>query len=245
MIQLMMESTDTHGNHLTIDEMTNQAFVFFLAGFDTSASLMCLATHVIATDEEVREKVLAEIEEVSNKLEGREPTYEAIRDMPYLDAVLDETGRMYPVAVFLDRVCVKDFELPPAEPGAKPVKMRPGNQVWFLPSGLHRDPKYFSDPDTFKPERFLNEHIPQNVYIPFGVGPRICIGNRFALMETKVMLYYLLKRCVIGPCARTTVPLEFSKSLMQPIPLTGYWLKFKTRDDYQTANGHVPNGTSS
>ncbi|XP_076625091.1 cytochrome P450 9e2-like [Colletes latitarsis] len=238
MIQLMMESRDSNGRELTIDEMTSQAFVFFLAGYDTSSTFMCFVLYAIAAHPDVQARMREEVEEVARKTDGQ-PTYDAIKDMVYMDAVLNETNRLYPSALFLDRVCVKEFELPPATPDSKPVLMKPGESVWFLPLSFQTDPKYFSDPLKFKPERFLNNEVSQKVYVPFGLGPRVCIGNRFALMETKIMLYYLLLRCEIEPCAKTTLPITFSKKNITISVDNGFWLNFKARKNIVPSQ---PNG---
>ncbi|XP_076293752.1 cytochrome P450 9e2-like [Lasioglossum baleicum] len=241
MIQLMMDSRDKDGKRLTVDEMTNQAFVFFLGGFDTTSTMMCLVGQVIATNPEIRSKVLLEVEEAHRKMAEGQPTYDVIRDMAYLDAVIDETLRIYPIASFLDRICVKEFELPPAKPGAKSVTVKPGESLWFLPNGLHHDPKYYKDAENFRPERFLNGEVSPNTYMPFGVGPRVCIANRFAMMEAKILFYHLLRNCVIEPCEKTTVPLKFSEKSFAVVPPTGYWLNIRTKEDESVANGHVAN----
>ncbi|XP_076625050.1 cytochrome P450 9e2-like [Colletes latitarsis] len=240
MIELMMESRDSNGRELTIDEMAIQAFLFFLGGYDTTSRFLCFAAHVIAVNPDVQAKLRAEIEEVARRTNGQ-PTYDAIKDMAYMDAVLNETNRLYSAPAFLDRVCVKEFELPPATPDSKPCVIKPGAIVWFLPFSMHRDPNYFPDPLKFDPTRFMGRDVPQNVYIPFGLGPRVCIGNRFALMETKIVFYYLLLRCELEPCAKTTIPMRFDKSIFLPTPETGFWVQIKTRKTapVSRANGVV------
>ncbi|XP_076646547.1 LOW QUALITY PROTEIN: cytochrome P450 9e2-like [Halictus rubicundus] len=179
------------------------------------------------------------------KIAEGQATYDVLKEITYMDAVIDKTLRMYPVIAFLDRIRVKEFELPPAKPGAKPVKVKPGESLWCLPIGLHHDPKYYKDPENFRPERFLNGEVPPNAYLPFGLGPRICIGNRFAIMETKILLYHLMKSCVLGPCEKTTVPLRFSPKTVMILPLTGYWMNIRTKKDESKANGHVSNGRTN
>lgn len=242
-IQLMMDSRDKDGKRLSIDDMTNQAFVFFLGGFETTSTMLCLAAQLIATEHEIRKKLLAEVEEARRKIEEGQPIYEVIKDMVYMDAFLDETMRMYPIPTFLDRVCVKEFELPPAKPGAKPVQVKPGDVLWFMPAGMHYDPKYYPDHDVFRPERFLNGEVLPHTNIPFGLGPRVCIGQRFAMMETKVLFYYLLQRCVLEPCEKTTVPLKFSPKSIMFVPPTGYWLNIMKKNDGSVSNGSVSNGS--
>ncbi|KOC66284.1 Cytochrome P450 9e2, partial [Habropoda laboriosa] len=228
MIQLMMEAKDKDGNALTIEEMTCEAFIFFLAGFDSVSTLICFLAHEIAANPDVQAKLRIEIEEVLRKTDGK-PTYESIKEMSYMDAVINETLRLYSLAAFLDRVCVKEFELPPATSGAKPVKVKPGDVIWFPLFAIQRDPKYFFEPNKFDPDRFLNGEIPQSVHIPFGLGPRVCIGNRFALLKCKMVLFYLLWRCELEPCDKTQIPIKFSTQSFILFPQNGFWLNFRAR----------------
>ena len=229
MIQLMMESREKDDGGLTIDEMTYQAFVFLLGGYDTTSSYLCFVAHQIAVMPEVQAKLRAEIEEVLRKTDGK-PTYEAIKDMQYMEAVLNETLRLYSIASFLDRVCVKEFQLAPAAPGMKPVTIKPGGIVWFVPFALQRDPAHFPDPLKFKPERFLNGGVSSATYVPFGLGPRLCIGNRFAFMVSKVVLFYLLWRCDLEPCADTPIPIKFSKKNVVLSSDIGFKLNIRVRE---------------
>ncbi|XP_076663920.1 cytochrome P450 9e2-like [Andrena cerasifolii] len=229
MIQLMMETRDKDGGGLSIEEMTNQAFIFFFAGFETTSSFLCFAAHEIAVNLDVKAKLRAEIDEVGRKTNGN-PTYEAIRDMRYMDAVLNETLRLYSLVSFLDRVCVKEFQLPPATSDSKPVTIKPGGVVWFLPFALQRDAGLYPEPMKFKPERFFDGEISPPNYVPFGVGPRVCIGNRFALMESKVVLFHLLWRCDVEPSGDTTVPMKLNKKSFVLASENGFWLNFRTRE---------------
>lgn len=119
--------------------------------------------------------------------------------MEYLDVVISEALKMYPDGFALDRLCVKDFELPLTLPGMKSLVIKKGQGIWLPIYGLHHDLKYFEKQEKFDPERFLGErkkHILNcRAYFSFGLGPRICISNRFALLETKVVLFHLFVRC--------------------------------------------------
>lgn len=250
MLQLMMESRGKKGlgKELTIEDMTSQAFIFFFGGFDTTSTLMCFAAHEIAVNPDVQAKLRDEVDAVVKASSNGTLTYEAVNGMQYLDAVINEALRMYPVAVFLDRVCTKDFELPPALPGDKPYVVKKGSAIWFPVYGLHRDPKYFDDPNRFNPERFLNaDHKGNNLnaYLPFGLGPRMCIGNRFALLETKVMLVHLLARCVLKPCKKTVYPMRYSKSTFGILADGGFWLKVQARNDASLVSSNVVNDSAT
>jgi len=229
MIQLMMETRDkNHGPSFDIDEMTAQAFVFFLGGFDTVTTMICFVQYELAVNPDIQNKLKAEIEDVLKETNGK-LTYDAINGMKYLDAVINETLRLYPVSTFLDRMCVKDFEMPPATPDGESFTIKPGEYVWFPSYSLHRDNKYFPEPEKFNPDRFLSSDIDNSVYIPFGMGPRICIANRFALMEIKIILFYLLSRCDLEPDVKTKIPIEFDKKTVFLTSDGGFWLKLRSR----------------
>ncbi|XP_011705775.1 PREDICTED: cytochrome P450 9e2-like, partial [Wasmannia auropunctata] len=229
MIQLMMETRKKNsGPQFNIDEMTAQAFVFFLAGFDSVSTAMCFMLHHVGVDPDIQKKLREEIDDVLRQTNGK-PTYEAINRMKYLDAVVNESLRMYPVATFLDRICVKETELPPATPDGKPITIKPGDSIWFPSFAVHRDPKYYPHPDKFDPERFLNGNVDNSIYMPFGIGPRICIGNRFALMESKVMLFHILWHCDLEPDVKTSIPIVLNKKTFVMMSEKGFWLKLRAR----------------
>ncbi|OAD57479.1 Cytochrome P450 9e2 [Eufriesea mexicana] len=244
MIQLMLEAKQKDGKELTIDEMTCQAFVFFIANFDTVSTIVSFAMHELALNPDVQAKLHAEIEEVVEKTNGK-PSYELLKAMQYMDAVISETLRLYALLPFLDRVCVKEFQLPPTTPGSRPITIKPGEMVWFLPFALQRDPKYFSNPTKFHPDRFLSKEAHQATYLPFGLGPRICIGNRFALIQCKMALFYLIWRCELEPCEKTAIPLEFSSKSFVLLPKEGFWLNVRSRNKSYRSKTCRGNGKSA
>ncbi|CAD6227307.1 GSCOCT00006096001.2-RA-CDS [Cotesia congregata] len=234
MIQLMMEarnSSDLKKPELSIQKMTAQAFIFFFAGFDTTSKLMCFDAHEIATNPEVQARLQDEIDQVLEYY--GEPTYEAINNMQFLDAVITEALRMYPAMIIADRLCTKGFELPPAAPRAKPYLLKPGSLVMLSTWAIHRDLEYFPEPDTFDPDRFLEDRrktVNSVAYLPFGAGPRMCIGNRFALLEIKVMFYFhLLSKCSISPAKKMILPMEIADSNTTLGAKSGFWLDILPR----------------
>lgn len=229
MIQLMLESMDNNDKLINIDEMAAQAFIFFMGGFETTSNILGFLVHEVGVNPDVQSKLQAEIDNIVEQTNGK-PTYEDINGMQYLDAVLKETLRLYPLVVFIDRKCVKNFELPPATPNGKPIMLKPGDTIWFPNYSLHLDPKYFSDPHKFNPDRFLEGNINQSVYMPFGLGPRKCIGYRFAIMQSKMLLFQLLSRCNLEPSkVKTRIPLVLSKRTFIMLPEGGFWMKLQTR----------------
>ncbi|XP_018404336.1 PREDICTED: cytochrome P450 9e2-like [Cyphomyrmex costatus] len=231
MLQLMMDirGKESH-RELDIDDMTAQAFVFFFGGFDTSSTAMSFAAHEIAANPEVQNKLQQEIDKVLEESNGK-VSYEAINRLEYLDAVINETLRLYPPVTFLERICEKTYELPPALPNEKPFIMKKGMTFWIPIFAIHRDKEYYANPETFDPERFLNNKMHNSLYyMPFGLGPRMCIANRFALLEVKILLFHLLAQCELKPCTKTTSPIKFGKTLVM-MPENGFWLNIQRRKD--------------
>ncbi|KAK9299922.1 hypothetical protein QLX08_007225 [Tetragonisca angustula] len=232
MLQLFMENNKKRepGKEMTVQEMANHAFGFFFGGFDAIASQTSIMAHLLAENPDVQERLQQEIDETLKNNNG-ELTYEAMHEMKYLDAVINETLRLYPIAAFIDRMCVKDFELPPARLGDKPFTIKAGMNVWIPVGAIHQDPKYYETPLKFDPDRFYENKTITNsgAFLPFGLGPRICIGNRFALTEMKVLLCHVLAKCSIKLAPRTITPLQLEKGVFNVTGRNGFWLAIEPR----------------
>ncbi|RZC32213.1 p450 domain containing protein, partial [Asbolus verrucosus] len=200
-----VEGYQHDGKTLTIEEMAAQSFVFFVAGFETSSTTMAFALYELARRQDLQQKVRDEIEPVLEKHQGQ-ITYEAIQDMKYMDQVINETLRKYPPASFLTRRCVKDYKVP-----GEDVVIEKGTRVLIPILGIHYDKEYYPDPEKFDPERFNEENKSSRhsyAHIPFGEGPRICIGMRFGLMQSKVGLTALLRKYNFTVSSKTKEPLK-------------------------------------
>ncbi|KAJ4428809.1 hypothetical protein ANN_25802 [Periplaneta americana] len=172
-------STEQHPKsqtkQLDDEDVVAQCVVFFVAGFDTASTFMCFACYHLAIDEEIQTRLQNEIDETLREGGGKF-SYEALNGMKYLDMVVSETLRMYPPAA-VDRVCARKYTIK-ADP---PLDLMPEDSLIIPIFGLHRDPNYFPDPERFDPERFNDENkhkINPLAYLPFGIGPRICIAVR-------------------------------------------------------------------
>lgn len=120
----------------------------------------------------------------------------------------------------------------PKTPNEKPLHISKGQNLFIPIFGLHRDPKYFPDPECFNPERFNKENkknIKPYTFIPFGVGPRSCIGSRLALLKSKILLFYLLVNFEIICIERTEKPLQLVKTGFFLTAKNGIWLGLKRR----------------
>lgn len=159
---------------LTLNELSAQAFVFFLAGFETSSTTMTFALYEIAVNHHVQEKLRKEINSVLKKHDNK-LSYDAVMEMTYMDQVINETLRKYPPVPSLPRQCNKDYKVPGTD-----VTIEKGTQVSISTLGIHMDPEYYPNPSVFDPERFSEEGKktrPAFAWIPFGEGPRVCIGK--------------------------------------------------------------------
>lgn len=228
MIHLLMEARDKeNGIELSIDDIIAQAFLFFFAGFETSSTFMCFLAYELAINEEIQEKLRHEIDTLSED----EISYDSINKMIYLDMVISEALRKWPPAVITDRICVKKYSLPEATENHLEFTLEPKTQIIIPIYALQNDPKYFPEPEKFCPERFSEknkEMINPYTYLPFGVGPRKCIGNRFALMEIKILFVYILKNFVIEKSEKTKEPIEFDNKFAMAIK-GGCWIKLRER----------------
>ncbi|XP_022900137.2 probable cytochrome P450 6a13 [Onthophagus taurus] len=208
---------------LSMDEVIAQAFIFFIAGFDTTATLLTFCLSELGLNKEIQNKLRNEIKIVLNRNNG-ELRYESLKEMRYLDQVVLETMRKYPPLTIFNRICTEDYRIPGSD-----VTLEKGVQVLISSLGLHRDPDFFPDPLRFDPDRFSDENkkdIIPGTFIPFGDGPRICIGSRFGLMETKICLVTLLKNFDFSVNEKTKTPLEIGLGFITTVK-GGVWLDAK------------------
>ncbi|CAL1277726.1 unnamed protein product [Larinioides sclopetarius] len=191
---------------LSMDELVSQCVIFFLAGYETTASTLSFASYLLALNQDVQDKLREEVDKALAETNG-ELTYETVQNMKYLDNVISETLRIFPPLVRLERYADADYKLLGLD-----VTI-PKNSCINIPVyAMHRDPNYFPDPERFDPDRFTAEEKAKRdpfTYIPFGAGPRNCIGMRFALLEIKVCLSYILGNFKIKRSPKTKDKLEF------------------------------------
>lgn len=224
--QNLAESNNKKPNNSVMDEDTiiAQSILFLLAGFETSSTLLTYASYELALNEDIQQKLRNEIKDVLDKHEGK-CTYEALQEMTFLEMVLLESLRKHPPVARVDRTCTQPYTVPGTD-----IKLEQGTSVSIPIMGLHHDPQHYPQPELFDPNRFLpqvkNTRSPY-VFLPFGSGPRNCIGMRFALMSTKVALAHLLKDFCLEKCDKTEVPYTFSRFSMFLKAHNGIWLNVK------------------
>ncbi|XP_055696269.1 probable cytochrome P450 6a20 [Lutzomyia longipalpis] len=187
------------------NELAAQAFAIFFGGFETSSNTMewCLCN--LAQHPDIQDRVRTEVREVLKKWNG-ELTYEALRELTYLRQCIDETLRLHPPAVVLFRDCVKEYKIPNTN-----QTIEKGKLIFIPVMGIHMDPEYYPNPEIYDPDRFTPENVKKRdpaTYLPFGDGPRNCIGMRFGLMQVTVGLAYILNNFRLTLNSKTATPLE-------------------------------------
>lgn len=178
---LLAARDEDDGTGMTDEQVRDEVMTIFVAGHETTANTMSWIFYLLATHPEAEQKLHDELSQVLN---GRLLTVEDIPNLPYTNMIVQETMRLYPAAWTINREVVEEVEI-----GGHTYQ--PGETLMISQYVMHRNRRYFDDPDEFVPERFagdLLKRIPAYAYFPFGGGPRVCIGNNFALMEAALLL---------------------------------------------------------
>ncbi len=189
LLSRMLEANDEEGG-LTDEDLRDQVITMLLAGHETTALSLCFTLRSLAVNREWRERVEHEVDEV---LAQGSLARDAFAGMGVINAVLQESLRLYPPAWVIGRRALEDCVV-----GGWQL---PQGQDLFIPVyTIHRDPRWFPNPDAFEPERFLpggsfhTDKPPRFAYLPFGGGPRICVGSHFAMLEAQAILSVLVHR---------------------------------------------------
>jgi cytochrome P450 len=180
LISVLLEMQDAEtGERMTDPQVRDEVFTMFLAGHETSATVLSWVWWLLWQHPEVERRLQ---QEVDQSLGGRMPTFADLPKLIYTRQVIDETLRMYPPAWLIPRTAVADDKI-----GNQAVKA--GMTILMSPYVVHRHPTFWTDADRFDPERFASSEVAQrHAYIPFGEGPRLCMGNNFAIMEMQLIV---------------------------------------------------------
>lgn len=178
-------------NAMPLEQVRDELKTIIFAGFDTVASGLTWTIYFQSLYPEVGNKILDEISNIKNE----DDLFSKLNENIYTQSVIKETLRIYPPAWAFYRYVLKDDLINNINFPAKSFIMISA----YL---IHRNKKYWNEPEKFKPERFINEEINQFAYLPFGQGPHICIGNKLAMVEIQMILSYLLKRFKFIPAKK-------------------------------------------
>lgn len=202
LVHQMLFSDKKAGEPMTEREIVAQSITFLLAGYETTSAVLSFLTHLLAHNQNVQKRLSEEIEE---KIGKDDITYDAMIDIPYFNMVFDEVCRLYPTAsLIVTRKAAVDCVY-------GKVKIPAGMNVQVDVWGLHHDSDLWEDPQTFDPERFSTtnkSNIKSYSFLPFGAGPRNCIGARFAMLETKLAIMRVLQKYRFEPSRNGQEDLE-------------------------------------
>lgn len=223
-MNLLLDLKDDPTVSLTDNEIAAQAFVFFIAGFETSSTLLSFCSYELAKHPDIQQRARDEIASVLQKHNGQF-TYAAMLDMVYLDQVLNEALRKYPPLATISRTADQKYIVPGTN-----AFIPKGCTVVIPVYAIHHDEDLYPQADRFDPERFSAEQVAQRhsmAFLPFGEGPRICIGQRFGMMQARIGLAKVLQNFRLSVGVKMVEPIKFSTR--QPIIASenGIWLRME------------------
>lgn len=230
-INILMElkaHPETMDIKLTDSLLVAQALIFFAAGFETSSTTMSNALYELAVNQDIQDKLRQEIREGIKRNNG-DLRYENVKEMRYLDCVFKETLRKYPPAQSLLRKSMADYTFEDTK-----LTISAGQGCWISIHGIQTNPKIYPNPEIFDPSRFTPEEEAKRHpmdYLPFGDGPRNCIGSRFAVYQTKIGLIKILESFKVNVSEKTEIPYEIDPKALILSPKNGLPLRFSKLEE--------------
>ncbi|KAL2726487.1 putative cytochrome P450 4aa1 [Vespula squamosa] len=208
------------------EAILDECSTFMLAGLESVSTATACTLFLLANYPECQKKCVKELDEIFNN--SATLTIKSLKEMRYLEMCIKETLRLYPIIPVIARCLTENIKI-----GIKRGQMIPaGSSVFIAPYLTHRIPRYYSDPESFKPERFdpqnSNEKLHPYAYIPFSAGPRNCIGYKFAMLEMKVLISSILRNFILEPIPnKHTLHIRYRMTIRAH---GGLWIKFRLRE---------------
>lgn len=187
LLHMLLETRyEDSGEGMSVGQLIDEIKILFIAGHETTANALTFTLHLLENDPVVQQKVLDEILKIKSETDD---VVEQLQKMTYTNAVLNESMRLYPPAWITDRQNVEDDNL-------GQFNIKKGTLIGVSFYELHRNPKYWENPDAFNPERFLGEQRKHSMhyFYPFGAGPRMCIGAGFAIYEMCLAIAHIIEK---------------------------------------------------
>ncbi|XP_056010005.1 cytochrome P450 3A14-like isoform X2 [Ostrea edulis] len=206
---------------LTTNEVNGNSIMFMVAGYETTASALTFTAYCLATNPESQDRLLQEIDSTIGK---GVPDYDSIQKMEYLECVVKEALRICPPAQRIMRETCEDLVI-------AGYTIPKNTEITISTYALHRSPKFWTEPEKYKPERFLavnKSNLTPYTFLPFGLGPRSCLAMRLAYFEAKCALVTILQKYKFMPCEKTEIPLQLDPKLVLK-PKNGVYLTIKER----------------
>jgi cytochrome P450 len=204
LLSILLSAKDPDsGQSMSRAQLRDEIVTLFFAGFETTARSLTWLWYLLGRHPQARSRLEAEVDQV---IGTRRPSFEDVDRLTYTQMVIDETLRLYPPTALLGREAVAEDEI-----GGYSIPA--GAMVIPVPFIVHRHPRYWPNPDEFNPERFAPEAVaqrPKPAYIPFSSGPRVCLGNSFALLEMSLAVGMAVARFRLEPVSPEPIPEEFA-----------------------------------
>jgi len=211
----LIRAAEDDGVEMSDRQLRDEAVTFFAAGHETTALTLTYAYHLLSQHPEAQDRLAVEVAEV---LKGKPVTATSSRKLPWTRAVVQEAMRCIPPVWAIGREPIEDVDI-------GPYRIPKGTQILVSQWVMHHDPRWFPDPWSFKPQRWIDglaDRLPRFTYIPFGGGPRVCIGNHFGMLEAIAMLATIGQSWRLESTTDATLALNPSVTLRpgRPIHLT-------------------------
>ena len=221
LLSLLLCAKYDDGTGMTDQQVRDEAVTLFITGHETIGEALTWTSYLLSQHPSVEAKCLAEVDEV---LGGRIPSAGDLPNLPYTGMVLAESMRLYPPTWIFIRMALQEDTVPSG------ATISPGSKIYLCPYVMHRNPRYFPDPERFDPERFTapaKKGRPQFAYFPFGGGARVCIGEHFAKMEATLVLASIAQRFQLSLVPGQTIVPEPKMTLR---PKNGIMMRVQQRD---------------
>ena len=209
LLSMLMAARDEDGSRMSDQQLRDEVITLFLAGHETTALVLSWTWYLLSQHPEKEAKLLSELDRV---LGERKPSVEDMSQLSYTGMVVHESMRLYPPAYAFGREAVADCEI-----GGYHIPR--GTTLFLSPWVTHRDERFFKKPEEFEPERWENnliKRLPKLAYLPFGGGPRVCIGNSFAVMEATLLLATIARKIKLRLAANQAV-VPFPSITLRPL----------------------------
>ena len=233
LLSMLMHTRDEEtGQQMNDKQLRDEVATLMLAGHETTANALSWTWMLLSKHPDVRSKLQTELNQV---LAGRSPSVEDIPQLQYTNMVIKESMRLYPPVSIFGREAARDCTI-----GEYAVPE--GCLIQISQWVMHRHPRYFENPEVFQPERWKNDlekRLPRGVYIPFGDGPRICIGKGFALMEAVLLLATIAQKFQLDVLPDFPIVPEPSITLR---PASGIKVRMKQLSTPESINNPLPKG---
>lgn len=185
LLDMLLEARYDDGSAISDEQLIDEILILFVAGHETTSNALTFISELLARHPEVQEKLYEEVQQCESG-----DIMEQIQSLKYTKQVVEEGMRLYPPAYFIDRVNLEADEY-------EGYALDPGSTLLFSMYEIHRDPKNWDDPEVFNPDRFADAKKHSSYYFPFGAGPRMCIGNNFAMYEMILAVAHISRNFII------------------------------------------------